>query len=65
MTSTPVVRPSQDRYTVDALVEQWSAQTDERRHAQLIVSSDTLSACALADLSRRLERPLLIVTASH
>lgn len=65
MTSTPVVRPSQDRYTIDALVEQWSAQTDERRHAQLIVSSDTLSACALADLSRRLERPLLIVTASH
>lgn len=54
-----------DRYEIEALMARWGAhQAPTKRHAQIVVSSDVLASCALVDLAKRLDRPLLIVTPS-
>lgn len=54
-----------DRYEITQLVERWRALESEQRHMQLMISSDAQAACALVDVARRLDRPMLLVTASE
>ena len=60
--SALAVGPGQvDRYELPELLHQWSQQPQGPHHAQFLISSDAVAACALADLARRLERPLVLI----
>ena len=59
--NTPQLRTWADHYPMDALLSRWRDQGDRPR-AQLVGAQDAFLCCVVADLARRLERPILIVT---
>lgn len=55
-----------ERYPMDALLAKWKQQEEfgEQRHVQITGVDDTLAACMIADLARRIERPVLLLCPS-
>ena len=55
-----------ERYPMDTLIARWSELEGfgEQRHVMISGVDDTLAACVVADLARRLERSVLLVCPS-
>ena len=55
-----------ERYPMDTLIARWRELEEfgEQRHVMISGVDDTLAACVIADLARRLERSVLLVCPS-
>ncbi len=59
--NTPTLKTWADHYPMDDLLADWQAQA-ERERAQIIGAQDSFLCCVVADLARKLGRPVLVVT---